>query len=149
MKIRTELNRQLYLQKVHGYTKKPYYLNDTVFEAITSGDIEALKLLISSGMIQLSTEMRILSENRLNNMKYHFVIVATHLAESSLGSGLGHDESYMIADIYSQKSDKATTCDDLQVLLEDMCLDFANRICEIKKDSIISIHIRKCIDHII
>ena len=148
MKIRTELNRQLYLQKVHGYTKKPYYLNDTVFEAITSGDIEALKLLISSGMIQLSTEMRILSENRLNNMKYHFVIVATHLAESSLGSGLGHDESYMIADIYSQKSDKATTCDDLQVLLEDMCLDFANRICEIKKDSIISIHIRKCIDHI-
>ncbi len=148
MKIRIELNRQLYLQKVHGYHKKTYYLKDTVFEAIISGDLEKLKDLISSGMIKLSTEMRILSENQLNNMKYHFVIIATLLAESSLGSGLGHDEAYMIADIYSQKSDKAATCDDLQVILEDMCLDFAIRICEIKKDDIISIHIRKCIDHI-
>lgn len=148
MKIRIELNRQLYLQKVHGYKKESYYLRDSVFDAIAGGDIEKLKILISSGMIKLSTEMRVLSENQLNNMKYHFVIIATLLAESSLGSGLGHDEAYMIADIYSQKSDKATTCEDLQVLLEDMCLDFAKRICEIKKDDIISIHIRKCIDHI-
>ena len=81
-------------------------------------------------------------------MKYHFAITATLLAESSLGSGLGHDEAYMIADIYSQKSDKAAACNELQPLLEDMCLDFAKRIGEIKKDDIISIHIRKCIDHI-
>ena len=106
MKIRIELNRQLYLQKVHGYQKKSYYLLDAVLNAITSGDIEQLKILISSGMIKLSADMRILSENQLNNMKYHFVIIATHLAESSLGSGLGHDEAYMIADIYSQKPDK-------------------------------------------
>lgn len=148
MKIRKELNRQLYLQKVHGYTKKAYHLNDAVFEAVINGDLEKLKLLMSSSMIRLSTEMRILSENQLNNMKYHFAITATLLAESSLGSGLGHDEAYMIADIYSQKSDKAAACDELQPLLEDMCLDFAKRICEIKKDDVISIHIRKCIDHI-
>lgn len=148
MKIRIELNRQLYLQKVHGYIKKPYYLDDAVYEAIISGDTEKLKALISSGMVKLSAEMRILSENRLNNMKYHFAITATHLAESLLDKGLGHDEAYMIADIYSRKSDKAAVCDDLQPLLEDMCLDYAKRICEIKKDDIISIHIRKCIDHI-
>ena len=35
MKIRIELNRQLYLQKVHGYQKKPYYLEDGILEAIT------------------------------------------------------------------------------------------------------------------
>ena len=99
-------------------------------------------------MLYLSAEMRILSENQLNNMKYHFVIIATLLAESSFDSGLGHDEAYMIADIYSQKSDRATACENLQTLLEDMCLDYAKRICEIKKDTIISIHIRKCIDHI-
>ena len=34
MKIRIELNRQLYLQKVHGYKKESYYLRDSVFEAI-------------------------------------------------------------------------------------------------------------------
>ena len=65
-----------------------------------------------------------------------------------MDSGLGHDEAYMIADIYSRKSDRAASCADLQVLLEDMCTDYAKRICEIKKDNIMSIHIRKCIDHI-
>ena len=148
MKIRIELNRQLYLQKVHGYQKKPYYLEDGILEAITSGDTEKLNTFISSGEVKLSAVGRILSENQLHNMKYHFMIIATHLAESGLGSGLGHDEAYMIADIYSQKSDAASTCDDLQLLLEDMCLDFAKRIGEIKKDDIISIHVRKCIDHI-
>lgn len=148
MKVRKELNKQLYLQKVHGYKKIPYYLEDDVFEAINGGDIEKLKILISKGMLSLSKETRILSENRLMNMKYHFAIIATHIAESSFNSGLGHDEAYMIADIYSRKSDKAAVCNDLQALFEDMCLDFTKRICEIKKDDIISIHIRKCIDHI-
>lgn len=148
MKIRTELSRQLYLQKEHGYKKRPYYFEDTVLEAITSGDTERLKILISSGMIKFPDNLRVLSENRLNNMKYHFAIIAARLAEFCLDSGLGYDEGCMIADIYSQKSDKAVCCNDLQHLLEDMCQDFAERICEIKKDDIISIHIRKCIDHI-
>ena len=98
MKIRIELNRQLYLQKVHGYQKKPYYLEDGILEAITSGDTEKLNTFISSGEVKLSAVGRILSENQLHNMKYHFVIIATLLAESGLGSGLGHDEAYMIAD---------------------------------------------------
>lgn len=148
MKIRKELNKQLYLQKVYGYKKTPYYLDDAVIEAVKSGDTEKLQNLISAGMLKLSAEMRTLSKNRLNNFKYHFAIIATLLAESCLDRGLGHDEAYMIADIYSQKSDRSASCDDLQSLFEEMCLDYAARISEIKKDDIISIHIRKCIDHI-
>ena len=148
MKIRQELNRQLYLQKVNGYEKRPYYFDDGVLEAINNGDTEKLKNLISQKLVKLPAEMRTLSENRLRNMKYHFAITASMLAESSLNGGLGHDEAYMIADIYSCRSDKKTECEDLQLLLEDMCMDYAKRIHEIKKDDIISIHIRKCIDHI-
>lgn len=148
MKIRRELNRQLYQQKIYGFERQPYYLEDAVFEAVTNGDTEKLMLLISSGEVNLPAEMRMLSENQLKNRKYHFAIVATLLAEACMDSGLGHDEAYMIADIYSRKSDRAASCADLQVLLEDMCTDYAKRICEIKKDNIMSIHIRKCIDHI-
>ncbi len=123
-------------------------MEDSVFEAINGGDTAKLKILISAGKLKLAEEMRVLSENRLMNLKYHFAITATLLAEASFNGGLGHDEAYMIADIYSRKADKAADCNDLQVLFEDMCLDFAKRICEIKKDGVISIHIRKCIDHI-
>ncbi len=148
MKVRKELNKQLYLQKVHGYKKEPYYFEESVFEAISGGYVEKVKKYISLGMTDLSRTTRILSENQIMNMKYHFAIIATLLALLCSDGGLGHDEADMIAYIYSRKSDKAAGCDEIQALLEDMCLDFAKRICEIKKEKIISIHIRKCIDHI-
>lgn len=148
MKIRRELNRQLYQQKAYGYEKRPYYFDKAVLDAIRNGDVEKLKPLIASGSVKLSSGMRTLSKNQMKNGKYHFMIMATFLAESGLAGGLGHDETYMIADIYSQKADRAASCEDLQMLLEDMCLDYTTRIREIKKDNVISIHIRKCIEHI-
>ena len=92
--------------------------------------------------------MRSLSENELKNGKYHFVITATFLAESGIDAGLSHDEAYMIADIYSRKADRADTCGDLQILLQNMCLDYTERISEIKKEDTTSFHIRKCINYI-
>lgn len=148
MKIRTELSRQLYLQKVNGYEKRPYYFENKILEAITDGDTEKLESFISQGSIRLAGEMRRLSDDLLRNIKYRFVLAADHLAQASLDSGLGHDEAYMIADIYSRKADRKTAYDDIQALLEDMCMDYAKRMQEIKKDNIISLHIRKCIDHI-
>lgn len=147
MKIRKELNRQLYRQKAYGYEKKPYYFDEAVLDAILGGDLETLKILLSSGAVTLYAGTRILSENETKNRKYHYIIAATFLAESGIGAGLGHDEAYMIADIYSRKADRAD-CENLQKLLEDMCLDFAERIREIKKETVVSAHIRKCIDYI-
>ncbi len=148
MKIRHELNKRLYAQKMEGYERKPYYAKANEFDAITSGDTIKLKSLFESGMMNFSTEKRTLSENPLKNMKYHFVIAASAIATACLDSGLGHDESYMIADIYSQKADKARACEDLQILFEKMCFDYAERIQEIRKDTIVSVHIRKCINYI-
>lgn len=148
MKIRKELNRQLYQQKAYGYEKKPYYFDEAVSAAILGGDVETLETLIASGAVILSMGMRSLSKNELKNGKYHFVITATFLAESGIDTGLGHDEAYMIADIYSRKADRADACDKLQILFQNMCLDFAKRIGEIRKENTTSFHIRKCIDHI-
>lgn len=148
MKIRRELNGKLYRQKVYGDKGGPYYLDDTVLEAITNGSLEKLKSLISSGLLKFSAETRILSKDELRNKKYHFMIIATLLAEAGLAGGLGHDETYAIADIYSRKADKAAAGGELQGLLEDMCMDYTKRMREIKKDNVISFHIRKCIDHI-
>ena len=115
MKIRKELNRQLYRQKAYGYEKKPHYFDETVLNAILGGDVETLKSLTASGAVSLSAGMRILTKNELKNGKYHFVIAAAFLAESGIGAGLSHDESYTIADIYSRKADRAATCGDLQI----------------------------------
>lgn len=148
MKIRRELNRQLYKQKVYGGGKRTGRLDDAVYDAILDGNLERLKSQIASGALALSAESRILSKNKLKNKKYHFMIVTAFLAEACMEGGLSCGEAYMIADIYSQKADSAAACEDLQTLFQDMCLDYAERMREIKKETIISMHIRKCIEHI-
>lgn len=62
MKIRKELNRQLYRQKTYGWEKKPQYFDEAVLNAILDGDIETLKALTTSGAVLLPAGMRILSE---------------------------------------------------------------------------------------
>lgn len=44
MKIRKELNKQLYRQKAYGYEKNPSRLNDAVLNAVLGGDIETLTI---------------------------------------------------------------------------------------------------------
>ena len=148
MNIRKELNRQLYRQKAYGYEKSPYLLDEAVLNAILGGDVETLEKLISFGAVSLSTNMRTLSKNELRNGKYHFMILAASLAKAGTGAGLSDDEAYMIADIYSRKADRASDSDALQMLLQDMCVDYAKRMREIKKEGILSLHVRKCIEHI-
>lgn len=148
MKIRKELNRQLYRQKIYGSENSPRYFEEAALDAILNGDVETVKALIYRKVLTLSAGMRILSEDKRKNGKYHFMILAAFLAESGISGGLSHDEAYMIADIYSRKADRAAACEDLQMLFQDMCLDYAKRFREIKKKNITSIHIRKCIEHI-
>ena len=78
----------------------------------------------------------------------HFALTAMTLAEVCIDSGLGNTESYTIAELYIHKADFYKTADDLCTLFNDMCLDFTERMAEIKKESSISYHIRKCIDYI-
>lgn len=148
MKIRRELNRQLYKQKIYGCEKGPCFFDEALPDAIRNGDVEKVKLLILSGTATLSAGIRILTKDELKNRKYHFMILAAFLAESGIDGGLGHDEAYMIADIYSRKADRAADSDTLETLFQDMCIDYTKRMQEIKKENVISIHIRKCIRHI-
>lgn len=66
MKIRKELNKQLYRQKAYGYEKNPSRLNDAVLNAVLGGDIETLNHLISRGAITLPTDTRTLSSTKIN-----------------------------------------------------------------------------------
>lgn len=148
MKIRRELNRTLYRQKAYGFENKPSRFDEAVLNAILGGETETIKLLISSGTVSLSAGMRSLTKDALRNEKYHFMIMTALLAEACRNGGLSHDEAYAIADIYSQKADRISVCEDLQSLWEDLCLDFAERIRESRKEDVTSLPIRKCIAHI-
>lgn len=145
MKLRSELNAALYRQKMDEIKLS----TDSVqYDAIYSGDIEAVKAQLENGELRLFSEKRLLSKNRLRNTVYHFVLAASAIAAACTDAGMGQTEALTLSDLYIQKADACRTAENVDKLYANMCLDFAERMQEIRKEAVISLHIRRCIDYI-
>lgn len=145
MKARTELNRCLYLQKTNGIQRQPVNVELEQYDDICTGDIEAVKQNLNT-LTELFS--RRLSDNPTKNALYHLIIIASAIAKACIQNGMGHDEAYTLADIYIRKADKCNTYEETIELLQDLQLDFTERMQEIRKQNVISLHVRKCIDYI-
>ena len=148
MKVRRELNSCLYTQKMDGRNMPEYRSESARYAEVQRGDMEALERKLQRGDMPLISEQRILSEDETKNAMYHFVIAASALARACMEGGMGHDEAHTLADIYTRKADTSRNFDAICRLYEEMCFDFAERMGEIRKESVISLHVRRCIDHI-
>ena len=147
MRVRSELNARLYAQKMDGHNMPEYRGESARYVDVQSGNPEALERKLRNGEMPLVSGQRTLSEDPARDAMYHFVIAASALARVCMEGGMGHDEAYTLADIYTRKADRCGS-DALERLHGEMCLDFAERMGEIRKESVISLHIRRCIDHI-
>ena len=148
MKVRNELNAMLYQKKMDGYQAPDRILHDSKFTSICNGDIEIVKNQLEQGTLALVSDERTLSKNTLKNIVYHFVLSASAISSACIECGLGQTEADTLSELYIRKADECKTADSVCRLYEDMCLDFAERMQEIHKESVISLHIRKCIDYV-
>jgi len=64
---------------------------------------------------------------------------------ANICSGMEHNETYTLADIYIHTADKCKTKEELFRLYKELQLDFTERIQEIRKQPVISLPIKKCI----
>lgn len=148
MKVRNELNALLYSKKM-GDFKIPEHLGQYArYHSIVSGDLKAVRSELKNGELAFLSDERELSKNPLKNVIYHFVLAASAIAGACIEVGLGRTEAYTLSDLYILKADDCVTIDGVCELYENMCLDFTERMQEIRKESVISLHIRKCIDYI-
>ncbi len=100
-------------------------------EMVAGGEMEKLPMFLEKAC---GAWHRILSENSLRNRKYHFSVIAAMVAMHCIDTGLSADEAYLIADIYSRKADVLHGEEEIEGLLEEMCMDFAERMQEIRKE---------------
>lgn len=145
MKARKELNYQLFLQKTGGMARQPINSELGRYESICSGDTDAVMRNIKDFSETLSGQF---SDNPVRNAQYHLAITASVVAKACIQSGMGHDEAYTLMDIYIRKADKCRNYGDVIKLTEELCLDYTKRMQEIRKQDVISLHIRRCIDYI-
>lgn len=148
MKTDRDLNYRLYVQKSGGFTRNPFERELKFYRTIQSGDVEGVKKLFENVRKDFSEGKGTLSADPVRNMMYHFVTAVALISRFCVEGGLPHDVAYTLSDIYIQRADKMNDVNALLDLFGEMQVDFAERMKIFKKENIISLHVRRCIDYI-
>ncbi len=148
MNTNRDLNYRLYIQKTDGFTRTPFNKEFEQYMAIKAGDVEKVRNHFSEVRNSFFSGKGKLSEDPIRNIMYHFVVSVALTSRICVEGGLGHDTAYTLSDIYIQKADKCRSVTTIIDMIGEMQIDFAERMHELKKENVISIHIRKCIDYI-
>ncbi len=147
MNIKNKLLYREFVQRESTSIRAPYNPELEFYNSIKNGDEKKVKQLFSETLSNKSG-LGILSENHLQSLKYHFVITAALVARYCIEGGLNYSEAYTLSDYYILTADKCTSTTDISNLHKEMCLDYTNKMKQLKKKKIYSIHISKCLDYI-
>lgn len=148
MNTNRDLNYRLYLQREEGFQRVPFSREFEKYRVISSGDVEKVKENFIDIKKNYFKGKGKLSEDPVKNVRYHFIIAVALTSRVCVENGMSHDLAYTLSDIYIQRAD---TCNDIETMIdmiEEMQVDYATRMRELKKENVISVHIRKCIDYI-
>lgn len=145
MKVRNELNKRMFINKVNGIKRQPCYNENEKYISVQKGDFDAVNKRLSEYSLSYDC---CFSENAVRNTIYSFIIEASAVSRVCIDGGMSFNEANTLAEIYIGKADKCSNVELLKELYRDMILDFAERMQEIKRQRIVSIHIRRCVDYI-
>lgn len=93
-------------------------------------------------------EDRKLSEDSVKNMKYCFVLALTDIVEICTKNGMLKSEAETLQDLYICRMDKCRKQEEIRRIYTEVCMKFAKQMQKTEKISVISWHIRKCMDYI-
>lgn len=148
MNTNRDLNYRLYVQKMEGFTRTPFNSEFEKYRTIQSGNVEEVRKNFANIRKNFLAGKGTLSNDPVRNTMYHLVVSVALTSRICVEGGMSHDTAYTLSDIYIQRGDKCTTCEQILDVFEEMQVDFAKRMRDLKKNNVNSIHIRKCIDYI-
>lgn len=142
-----ELIYKEYLQRENIYIRATYDTELAFYSAIRMGNLSAVKKNLEKSL-QEKTGFGTLSQNPLQNIKYHFVITTSLVARYCIEGGMEVAQAYGLSDFYIQKADLCITRSAISELHGAMCLDYTKRMKNILKNRITSLPVANCLDYI-
>ena len=143
-----DLNYRLYLQREEGFRRIPISSEYEKYNAVSSGNVERVKENFIKIKENYYNGKGVLSDDPVKNVRYHFIISTAIISRVCIENGMSHDLAYTLSDIYIRRADKCESIEKIIDMIGEMHMDYAERMRELKKENVISIHIRKCIDYI-
>jgi AraC family transcriptional regulator len=147
MDINRELFYREFVQRESNILRAPYNPEVEFYSVIKTGDVKKTQDLCSQSLLD-KPGLGTLSDDPLQNLKYHFVITAALVARYCINGGMGVSMAFGLSDFYILKADRCKTPRDLAELHKIMCLDYAKRMRNLRKEKICSKHVANCIDYI-
>lgn len=151
MSLNTELNRRLFIQREQKKTHVEYNHEYGYYNNVAEGNVEEVKKILASvdnEKMYDGSEYGQLSKNPLNNTRYHFVVSVALITRLCAEKGLERELAYTLSDLYIGKMDLLNNVREIILLHNEMLLDFANKMADLPKKQVYSLHVIKAIEYI-
>ena len=145
------LDYRMYIQREEEFVRADYSAEVGQYGRIKNGDVEGVRArfkIARQTFLNGSDGRGTLSEDPLRNIVYHLVASAAVISRLCIDEGMDMNTAYTLSDIYINKADEAKTVDQVMDLIAEMQIDYATRMSEIRSEGIVSIHVRRAVDHI-
>ena len=118
------------------------------YNAVANGDIDFVQKDCRDKNFTKMEDLGILSENKLQNLRYHFAIFSAMTTRCCVFAGMEQDKAYNLSDYYILKMDKCKTLDEISELHDIMSIDLCTQMMTLRKSQIFSKPIVLCINYI-
>ena len=118
------------------------------YDAVANGNIDFVENNCKRKDFTNPVGMGVLSDNPIQNLKYHFVIGVAMITRYCTHAGMEQEKAYSLSDFYIQKMDKSKTIQEISDIHDAMVLDFCKRMNKLRKSQVLSKPIVLCIDYI-
>lgn len=142
-----ELKIREFIIRENELVHAPYEPEFEFYHAVKRGDIKKVGELCGEHFSE-KPGFGILSDNRLQNFKYHLVVTIAMVARTCIEAGMSHTQAYTLSDIYIQQTDRCGSIGEIDRLHDKMALDYAGKMQTLHKKAICSRPVVDCVNYI-
>ena len=118
------------------------------YRSVAEGMIDAVQENCSRGAFENMEGVGQLSEDRVTNLRYHFVVTAAMLARFCMEGGMAMEEAFSLSDEYIRRMDCCNNMAEIVYVHDQMALDFVCRMRHLRKNIASSKQVAQAIDYI-
>lgn len=147
MKITNKLVYQEFINREENFVRADYNTELIFYESVKKGDVDFIYKFCQKPFAELPGFGK-LSNNSLQNLKYHFAITAALVSRYCIEGGMNISEAYNLSDFYILSVDESTSVEEISVFHQKMCVDYAIKMKNIQKKNQFSKPIIDCVNFI-
>jgi AraC-like DNA-binding protein len=144
---RKKISYQEFLHREYEFFRAPLAPEMDFYETIRSGNLRKVRSLLTEPF-HLKKGLGVLSDDLLQNLKYHLTITTALVARFCISGGLSQAEAYSLSDYYIRLADEAATPEEISEIHNEMCLHYTRQMYALQRSAITSKAVTSAINYI-